>query len=104
MLHFQTVAFFSAVDIDQCLRKEVNLDCVTPSNPHGLEKGYDIPQGTALDIHQILEKTGGSLNEEVPETEQNFTQFNDTEFIESSGDSSEENMENNETISGTVHA
>jgi DNA polymerase gamma 1 len=45
MLHFQTVAFFSAVDIDQCLRKEVNLDCVTPSNPHGLEKGYDIPQG-----------------------------------------------------------
>ncbi|XP_060579033.1 DNA polymerase subunit gamma-1-like [Ruditapes philippinarum] len=99
-----TVAFFSAVDIDQCLRKEVNLDCVTPSNPHGLEKGYDIPQGTALDIHQILEKTGGSLNKDVQETEQNFTQFNDTEFIESSGDSSEENMENNETISGTVHA
>jgi hypothetical protein len=60
--------------------------------------------GTALDIHQILEKTGGSLNKDVPETEQNLTQFNDTEFIESSGDSSDENMENNETISGTVHA
>ena len=42
---FQSVAFFSAVDIDVCLRKETDLDCKTPSNPHGLEKGYNIPTG-----------------------------------------------------------
>lgn len=57
----QSVAFFSAVDIDQCLRKEVYMDCKTPSNPLGLEKGYGIGPGEALDIHAIIEKTGGSL-------------------------------------------
>lgn len=41
----QSVAFFSAVDIDQCLRKEVNMDCVTPSNPAGLDRRFGIPQG-----------------------------------------------------------
>lgn len=41
----QSVAFFSAVDIDQCLRKEVNMDCVTPSNPTGLERRFGIAQG-----------------------------------------------------------
>ena len=39
------MAFFSAVDIDTCLRKEVTLDCKTPSNPDGLEKTYGILQG-----------------------------------------------------------
>lgn len=58
----QSVAFFSSVDIDTVLRKEVTMDCVTPSNPHGLEKGYGIPTGEALDIYAILEKTrGGQL-------------------------------------------
>uniref|UniRef100_H3BE66 DNA polymerase subunit gamma-1 n=1 Tax=Latimeria chalumnae TaxID=7897 RepID=H3BE66_LATCH len=57
----QSVAFFSAVDIDQCLRKEVTMDCVTPSNPTGLERRYGIPHGEALDIYQIIEKTKGSL-------------------------------------------
>ncbi|KAJ3330346.1 hypothetical protein HDU76_005892 [Blyttiomyces sp. JEL0837] len=33
------VAFFSAVDIDHCLRKEVDMDCVTPSNPTPITKG-----------------------------------------------------------------
>ena len=42
------MAFFSAVDIDVCLRKEVDLDCKTPSNPHGVEKGYNIPIGQSL--------------------------------------------------------
>uniref|UniRef100_A0A8C5X4E0 DNA polymerase subunit gamma-1 n=1 Tax=Malurus cyaneus samueli TaxID=2593467 RepID=A0A8C5X4E0_9PASS len=56
----QSVAFFSAVDIDQCLRKEVTMNCVTPSNPTGMEK-YGIPQGEALDIYQIIEITKGSL-------------------------------------------
>uniref|UniRef100_A0A674EJR9 DNA polymerase subunit gamma-1 n=1 Tax=Salmo trutta TaxID=8032 RepID=A0A674EJR9_SALTR len=41
----QSVAFFSAVDIDRCLRKEVTMDCVTPSNPTGLERKYGLPQG-----------------------------------------------------------
>ncbi|XP_071477444.1 DNA polymerase subunit gamma-1-like [Diadema antillarum] len=58
----QSVAFFSAVDIDTVLRKEVTMDCKTPSNPHGLQRGYGIPQGEALDIYQILELTNnGSL-------------------------------------------
>lgn len=41
----QSVAFFSAVDVDQCLRKEVTMNCTTPSNPTGMEKKYGIPQG-----------------------------------------------------------
>ncbi|XP_054475204.1 DNA polymerase subunit gamma-1 [Anoplopoma fimbria] len=58
----QSVAFFSAVDIDLCLRKEVTMDCVTPSNPTGLERRYDLPPGEALDIYQIIDITKGSLN------------------------------------------
>lgn len=41
----QSVAFFSAVDIDRCLRKEVTMDCKTPSNPTGMERRYGVPQG-----------------------------------------------------------
>ncbi|XP_064607817.1 DNA polymerase subunit gamma-1-like [Liolophura sinensis] len=62
----QSVAFFSAVDLDTCLRKEVSMDCVTPSNPHGLERGYGIPHGEALDIYQLLEITNGSLKPQKP--------------------------------------
>ncbi|NXK73819.1 DPOG1 polymerase, partial [Amazona guildingii] len=57
----QSVAFFSTVDIDQCLRKEVTMSCKTPSNPTGMEKKYGIPQGEALDIYQLIEITKGSL-------------------------------------------
>lgn len=46
----QACAYFSAVDIDHVLRKEVDMDCVTPSHP---EK---IPHGESLDITQLLEK------------------------------------------------
>ncbi|KAF2140565.1 uncharacterized protein K452DRAFT_48342 [Aplosporella prunicola CBS 121167] len=46
----QSCAYFSAVDIDHVLRKEVNMDCITPSHP---EK---IPPGESLDIMQLLEK------------------------------------------------
>ncbi|OWB54568.1 hypothetical protein B5S28_g418 [[Candida] boidinii] len=46
----QTCAFFSAVDIDHVLRKEVDLDCITPSHPN------PIPHGESLDIYQLLEK------------------------------------------------
>jgi DNA polymerase gamma 1 len=55
------VAFFSGVDIDKCIRKEYNINFVTPSNRNGLSKGYGIPLGECLDIHQIIEKTNGSL-------------------------------------------
>ncbi|VDI31302.1 DNA polymerase gamma 1 [Mytilus galloprovincialis] len=58
----QSVAFFSAVDIDQCLRKEVTMNCVTPSNPHGMERGYGIPTGQAFDIMETLKMTEGSLS------------------------------------------
>ncbi|KAL9082993.1 MAG: hypothetical protein Q9159_006052 [Coniocarpon cinnabarinum] len=46
----QCCAFFSAVDIDKVLRKEVDMDCVTPSHP------TPIPPGESLDIHQLLAK------------------------------------------------
>ena len=52
----QGVAWFSAVDVDKVLRKEVDVTCVTPSHPES------IPPGESLDIDQILEKTSnGSL-------------------------------------------
>ena len=47
---FQNVAFFSAVDIDHCLRKEVFMDCITPSNSVSEVKGE------SLDIYQILDE------------------------------------------------
>nr|Q01941.1 RecName: Full=DNA polymerase gamma; AltName: Full=Mitochondrial DNA polymerase catalytic subunit [Komagataella pastoris]AAB17118.1 DNA polymerase gamma [Komagataella pastoris] len=46
----QSCAFFSAVDLDFVLRKEVDLDCVTPSNPD------PIPCGKSLDIYQLLQQ------------------------------------------------
>jgi len=44
----QSCAYFSAVDIDHVLRKEVNMDCITPSHPD------KIPHGESLDIKQLL--------------------------------------------------
>jgi DNA polymerase gamma 1 len=46
----QSCAYFSAVDIDHVLRKEVDMDCVTPSHPH------KIPHGESLDISRLLDK------------------------------------------------
>jgi len=63
----QSVAFFSAVDIDTVLRKEVSLDCKTPSNPLGLHKGQGISPGEALDIYEILKRTHNGVLEEDPE-------------------------------------
>ena len=50
-----SVAFFSSIEIDRCLRKDVKHDCLTPSNPLGLSKGYGIPPGQSLDISSLLE-------------------------------------------------
>uniref|UniRef100_T1IMT7 Mitochondrial DNA polymerase catalytic subunit n=1 Tax=Strigamia maritima TaxID=126957 RepID=T1IMT7_STRMM len=57
----QSTAFLQSVDIDTVLRKEVTMDCKTPSNPNGLAKEYGIESGEALDIYEILEKTNGRL-------------------------------------------
>ncbi|KAL0960736.1 hypothetical protein HGRIS_005759 [Hohenbuehelia grisea] len=55
----QSVAFFSAVDVDKVLRKEVDMPCVTPSQP------TPIPPGESLDIAKALEMTnGGSLRKD----------------------------------------
>lgn len=54
----QGVAFFSAVDIDKVLRKEVDMPCVTPSNPE------PIPPGVAIGIREILAKCNASLRKE----------------------------------------
>ncbi|GAA6027167.1 hypothetical protein JCM8097_002449 [Rhodosporidiobolus ruineniae] len=52
----QGCAFFSAVDVDFCFRKEVNMPCTTPSNPDALAFGE------SLDISDTLLKTSnGSL-------------------------------------------
>lgn len=69
-----SVAFFSKVDIDQCLRKEVGLECKTPSNPSGMERAYNIPFGEGQDIYQTLQITNGSLSaaEELQERKTEF--------------------------------
>ncbi|KFY00938.1 hypothetical protein V495_04976 [Pseudogymnoascus sp. VKM F-4514 (FW-929)] len=46
----QSCAYFSAIDIDHVLRKEVDMDCITPSH---LTK---IPHGESMDIVQLLAK------------------------------------------------
>ncbi|QPG74169.1 hypothetical protein FOA43_001493 [Brettanomyces nanus] len=46
----QGCAFFSSVDFDHVIRKEVNMDCITPSN----EK--PILHGESLDIYELLKK------------------------------------------------
>ncbi|KAJ9105263.1 hypothetical protein QFC21_001630 [Naganishia friedmannii] len=51
----QGVTFFSAVDIDRYLRKEVDMTCVTPSQSIPLERGE------SLGIEGLLEITNGDL-------------------------------------------
>ncbi|KAK8090141.1 DNA polymerase family A [Apiospora hydei] len=46
----QSCAYFSAVDIDNVLRKEVDMDCITPSH------STPIPHGESIDIMQLLAK------------------------------------------------
>lgn len=61
-----SIAFFSGVEIDKVLRKDSEHDCKTPSNPHGLSKGYGIPLGQILDIYQTIEKSGGVIGTYKP--------------------------------------
>ncbi|CAI4052333.1 hypothetical protein SKDZ_15G4640 [Saccharomyces kudriavzevii ZP591] len=53
----QNCAFFSQVDIDSVIRKEVDMDCITPSNK------IAIPHGEALDINQLLAKANSELGQ-----------------------------------------
>jgi len=46
----QSCAYFSAIDIDHVLRKEVDMECVTPSH------STPIPPGESLDITTLLAK------------------------------------------------
>ncbi|XPT01957.1 DNA-directed DNA polymerase [Ascochyta lentis] len=46
----QSCAYFSAIDIDHVLRKEVDMDCITPSHSTA------IPHGESLDITALLDK------------------------------------------------
>ncbi|KAJ3115781.1 DNA-directed DNA polymerase gamma mip1 [Physocladia obscura] len=53
------IAFFSAVDIDHCLRKEVYQSCVTPSNTTPIEKGRNASiYDTIVSLENV---TGGKI-------------------------------------------
>lgn len=58
LLHYlfslQNAAFFSAVDIDHVMRKEVDMDCVTPSNTNPIEPGE------SQTIYQVLDSLKGA--------------------------------------------
>lgn len=53
----QGCAFFSAVDIDHVLRKEVDFDCITPTHPD------PIPHGESLDIEGLLARKDARLED-----------------------------------------
>ncbi|CAH8477056.1 unnamed protein product [Heterobilharzia americana] len=58
----ESVAFFSSVEVDTCIRKEAKDDCISPSNPDGIQTAYGIPPGQSLTMQEILSRTGGSMN------------------------------------------
>ncbi|KAJ8936294.1 hypothetical protein NQ318_001487, partial [Aromia moschata] len=58
-LHVTNLLTRSFFEVDKVLRKDSKQDCVTPSNPHGLSKGYGIGNGEELDIYKAIEKAGG---------------------------------------------
>ncbi|PNS19280.1 DNA polymerase gamma, mitochondrial [Sphaceloma murrayae] len=60
----QSCAYFSAIDIDHVLRKEVDMDCVTPSHR------TPIPHGESIDIAKLLEKGHAALlDKEITSTD-----------------------------------
>ena len=62
----QSCAFFSAIDIDHVLRKEVDMDCITPSHPN------KIPHGESLDIWGLLAKGDEAMLDLKVISEQNI--------------------------------
>jgi DNA polymerase gamma 1 len=71
----QSCAYFSAVDIDHVLRKEVDMDCITPSHKD------KIPHGESLDIVALLAKGDQALLDpaimpkDAPQLEQYATSY-----------------------------
>ncbi|KAF2658664.1 DNA polymeras-like protein gamma [Lophiostoma macrostomum CBS 122681] len=71
----QSCAYFSAVDIDHVLRKEVDMDCVTPSHKD------KIPHGESLDIVALLAKGDEALldpaviSKQAPQVDQYATSY-----------------------------
>jgi DNA polymerase gamma 1 len=68
----QSCAYFSAIDIDHVLRKEVDMDCITPSHADA------IPHGESLDIISLLAKGDAarldpSIAPSDPPAVQNYT-------------------------------
>ncbi|TGO44317.1 hypothetical protein BCON_0546g00030 [Botryotinia convoluta] len=59
----QSCAYFSAVDIDHVLRKEVNMDCITPSHKTA------IPHGESIDIQQLLLQPSAHLDSSIVSTD-----------------------------------
>ncbi|ANB14021.1 DNA-directed DNA polymerase gamma MIP1 [Sugiyamaella lignohabitans] len=59
----QSVAFFSLIDIDHVLRKEVDLDCVTPSHPEAIPHGEAI---SIVDLLKICSDLAGDSGSENP--------------------------------------
>lgn len=59
----QACAYFSAVDIDHVLRKEVDMDCITPSHH---EK---IPHGESVDITNLLRNPLSYLDPAIVSTD-----------------------------------
>ena len=63
----QSCAFFSSVDVDKVLRKEVDMDCITPSNK------TKIPHGESVTIEQLIGMgTKASLNLEEANQERDL--------------------------------
>lgn len=50
----QNCAFFSAVDFDKLLRKEVDMDCITPSNPTPIAPGKSIDMSTLMEMPEAF--------------------------------------------------
>ncbi|KAF7955612.1 hypothetical protein EAE96_004538 [Botrytis aclada] len=59
----QSCAYFSAVDIDHVLRKEVDMDCITPSH------NTAIPHGESIDIQQLLRQPTAHLDPSIVSTD-----------------------------------
>ncbi|KAK5085695.1 DNA-directed DNA polymerase gamma mip1 [Lithohypha guttulata] len=72
----QSCAFFSAVDIDFVLRKEVDMDCVTPSHR------TPIPPGESLDIYQLLAKGDQAiLNQDTIPEDKSVLELDNMQYI-----------------------
>ena len=70
----QSCAYFSAVDLDQVLRKEVDMDCITPSH------STPIPHGESVDITQLLAKGSEAFLDPDTVPARNAPNFDNIEY------------------------